>query len=55
VRWDKAREMAGGDVRSELIAALQKNPRASLKKVQSTAAMDIAAARAAAPAAAPGT
>ena len=48
---------AGGDVRSELIAALSNNPRASLKRVQSSAAKDIAAAReaAAAEAAAEGT
>jgi hypothetical protein len=44
----KAPAAVGGDVRSELIAALSNNPRASLKRVQSSAAKDMAAAREAA-------
>ena len=44
----KAPAAAGGDVQSELIAAILNNPRGSLKRVQSVAAQDMAAAREAA-------
>jgi hypothetical protein len=51
--WSKARALAAtpadaGDAHNALLAALKGNPRANMKRVQSKAALEMAAARASA-------